>query len=173
MILRRVTHMTTLSVSFDVMNLCNQSCQSSVVYLSRIRDYSCKFVDRPQNVQFLRIWIDDHDHSSRDLTRHKAVPHFCLSVGEYVVGPRNRLCMRFSPTWQLFIWSTKVSDSNIALCCLMKISSNLHSRWVHSKLYMVKKSYEFFKIHVFISFLHTTVTFCFFSRYFNVIHKYR
>ena len=43
-------HMTILSEVVRVMNVWNQSCQTSVASLSPSCDCSCKFVDRPQNV---------------------------------------------------------------------------------------------------------------------------
>ena len=49
-VLSRVTHVTVLSEVICVMTEWNQSCPSSDASLSPCCNFSCKFVDRPQNV---------------------------------------------------------------------------------------------------------------------------
>ena len=105
--LSRVTHMTILSVFTCVVNVRNQYCQLSVTCLSPFCDYSCTFVDRPQEclvfqfvpgtsiskqfvsmrvtvlrlIQVLPVWIDDHP--SKDLKLWKTAPLSCLPMSQH------------------------------------------------------------------------------------------
>ena len=56
-----------------------------------------------------------------------------LSMSFHVVGPRQRLCVRFLPPGNFTVAPAEIRDSNILLCCSMIVSFGLHSRWVHPK----------------------------------------
>ena len=93
------------------------------------------------------------------------------STSLHVVGPRHRLCGRFSHPGNFSVAPREIRDSNIFPNSPIVISFGLHSRRVHPKYTWLRNEVGSSTSALFINFFHMGTTFCFFPIFFYVIHE--